>query len=95
MNVASDNASQDALECPPPLLGQVFWVTWKGFAASVWAAWVAALCLNSFQPLVETVPALEHEGGALGVLSHQDIKGRGCDLASLASALSLKGHDQS
>lgn len=44
------------------------WVTWKGFAASVWAAWVAALCLNSFQPPVETVPALQHEGGALGAV---------------------------
>lgn len=70
MYVASDNASQDALECPPPPTPppRWIWVTWKGFAASVWAAWVAALCLNSFQPPVETVPALQHEGGALGAV---------------------------
>lgn len=44
------------------------WVTRSGFAASLWAAWVAALCLNSSQPLVETVPALKHEGGTLGAV---------------------------
>lgn len=67
MYVASDNVSQDALEChpPPPFWN---WVTWKGCAASVWAVWVAALCLNSFQPQAETVPALEHGGGTLGAV---------------------------
>lgn len=44
---------------PPPWL----WATQKGFTANVWVVWVAVLCLNSFQPLVETVPVLEHEGG--------------------------------
>lgn len=71
------------------------WVTWKCFAASVWAAWVAALCLNSFQPLVERL--FQHwsmKGEPLGQCSHQDIKDRACDLASKNEFCSLKGHTQ-
>ena len=81
---------------PPPWI----WVIQKGFAANVWAAWAATLCLNSSQPLVETVPTLEHEGETLEAVQRSGHKGQSlcpgfpCIPCSPHQPHSLKGRDQ-
>ena len=51
---------------------------------------MAALCLNPSQPLVETVPALEHEGGTLEAVQ---LSGReGQSLGPGFPRMPLAGH---